>query len=172
MGTGPCSPPSRLITWPPGGLSSGLRARIRVYPPGPKIDALPEAERWQVEFDLETKDHLEAQIQRLTDRLATLSQQEPWVSQALLLMQLPGFGLITTMIVLAAIGDISRFPSPKHLVTYAGLAPGIHCPLAAQAFGRHRGVGRANPSLQPTAPSACSPWSQRLTPSLALLSLQ
>ncbi len=90
------------------------------------LDALPDTERWQVELDLETKDHLEAQIQRLTDRLATLSQQEPWASQALLLMQLPGFGIVTTMTVLAAIGDITRFPSPKHLVSYAGLAPGIH----------------------------------------------
>jgi len=30
------------------------------------------------------------------------------------------------MTVLGAIGDISRFPTPKHLVSYAGLAGGLH----------------------------------------------
>jgi len=40
-------------------------------------------------------------------------------------MQIPGFGVVTTMTVLAAIGDISRFETPKHLVSYAGLAPGV-----------------------------------------------
>ena len=29
------------------------------------------------------------------------------------------------MTVLAAIGDIARFPTPKYLVSYAGLAPGV-----------------------------------------------
>jgi len=42
------------------------------------------------------------------------------------LMQIPGFGIITTMTVLAAIGDITRFPSPKHLASYAGIIPGTH----------------------------------------------
>jgi transposase len=41
------------------------------------------------------------------------------------LQQMPGFGIITTMTVLAAIGDITRFETPKHLVSYAGLAPGV-----------------------------------------------
>ena len=40
-------------------------------------------------------------------------------------MQIPGFGVITAMTVMAAIGDISRFETPKHLVSYAGLAPGV-----------------------------------------------
>jgi len=81
---------------------------------------------WQVKLDLETKDHLEAQIQCPTERPATLSRLEPWASQALLLMQLSGFGIVTTMTVLAAIGDIARVPYPKHLVGHAGLAPGLH----------------------------------------------
>lgn len=92
----------------------------------PWLDDLSELERWQVELDLQTKDHLETQIQALTDRLAALSHKGPWAEQAMLLMQIPGFGLVTVMTVLAAIGEISRFPSPKHLVSYAGLAPGVH----------------------------------------------
>ena len=36
-------------------------------------------------------------------------------------MQLPGVGLYTGMTILAAIGDIQRFPTPQQLVGYAGL---------------------------------------------------
>ena len=54
-----------------------------------------------------------------------MSHQSPWAAQAMYLMQIPGFGVITAMTVLAAIGDISRFETPKHLVSYAGLAPGV-----------------------------------------------
>lgn len=89
-------------------------------------DSLSEMERFQFDMDLETKKYLKGQIDRLTARLAELSHQEPWASQAMFLMQIPGFGVITTMTVLAAIGDIRRFETPKHLVSYAGLAPGVH----------------------------------------------
>jgi len=40
------------------------------------------------------------------------------------LMQLPGFGVITGMTVLAAIGEIQRFDSAQHLASYSGLTPG------------------------------------------------
>jgi len=96
-------------------------------------DALTDMERFQVELDLETLHYLEQQIAHITDKIAELSHQEPWASQAMYLMQLPGFGLITTMTTLAAIGDIHRFPSPKHLISYAGLAPGVE-----QSGTKHR----------------------------------
>ena len=40
-------------------------------------------------------------------------------------MPLPGFGIITGMTVLAAIGDVTRFPSFKKLSSYSGLVPGV-----------------------------------------------
>jgi transposase len=49
-----------------------------------------------------------------------------WGSQAVRLLQLPGFGVVMTMTVLSAIGEISRFESPKHLVGYSGLGAGVH----------------------------------------------
>ncbi|NOH01945.1 MAG: IS110 family transposase [Chloroflexi bacterium] len=60
---------------------------------------------------------------------AELGQQclrEPWGKQAVRLLQLPGFGVVMSMIVLSAIGDIQRFASAKHLVGYAGLGAGVH----------------------------------------------
>jgi hypothetical protein len=41
-------------------------------------------------------------------------------------MQIPGFGILFSMIVLAAVGDISRFSHAKKLVGYAGLGAGVH----------------------------------------------
>jgi len=52
------------------------------------------------------------------------------------LMQLPGFGVITAMTVLAAIGEIQRFETPKHLASYSGLTPGLE-----QSGTKHRGKG-------------------------------
>lgn len=88
-------------------------------------EKLSEMERFQLELDLETKQYLKGQIARLTKKLGTLSHQSPWSAMAMCLQQVPGFGIITTMTVLAAIGDIARFETPKHLVSYAGLAPGV-----------------------------------------------
>jgi hypothetical protein len=42
------------------------------------------------------------------------------------LIQLPGFGLLTTMTVLGAIGTIERFAEDKKLVGYAGLGARVH----------------------------------------------
>ena len=42
------------------------------------------------------------------------------------LIQLPGVALVTAMMVLSAIGDITRFASAKHLVGYSGLGARVH----------------------------------------------
>jgi transposase len=42
-----------------------------------------------------------------------------------LLLQLPGVGLVTALTALAAIGDITRFPSAKKLVGYSGLGSSV-----------------------------------------------
>ena len=49
-----------------------------------------------------------------------------WNQQAVRLLQLSGFGVIITMTVLSAIGDISRFESANKLVGYSGLGAGVH----------------------------------------------
>ena len=42
------------------------------------------------------------------------------------LMTLPGVSGVTATALLAAIGDVSRFPTPRHLVGYLGLSPRVH----------------------------------------------
>ena len=87
---------------------------------------LTDLTTFQVACDLEIVGHLEAQKAALDQKLAELSNTEPWASQMVLLMQIPGFGLIFSMVLLSAIGDISRFAHPKQLVGYAGLGAGVH----------------------------------------------
>ncbi len=85
-----------------------------------------ELTAFQVAHDLEIVAHLEAQKAAVDQKLAELSNTEPWASQIVYLLQIPGFGLIFSMIVLSAIGDIRRFAHPKKLVGYAGLGAGVH----------------------------------------------
>jgi transposase len=49
-----------------------------------------------------------------------------WSKQAMGLLQLSGFGVVMTMTVLSAIGDVTRFESAKQLVGYSGLGAGVH----------------------------------------------
>jgi transposase len=81
---------------------------------------------FQVDRDLEIVANLEAQKAAIDQKLAELSNSEPWASDMVYLMQIPGMGLIFSMVVLSAIGDISRFPDPGKLVGYAGLGAGVH----------------------------------------------
>jgi transposase len=90
-----------------------------------KDESLSRLEKMQLELDMETKDHLERQIERMTRELARMSHEEPWASDMLYLMQIPGCGVVTGMSIVAAIGDIQRFKDPKALASYAGLVPGL-----------------------------------------------
>ena len=90
-----------------------------------QLDLSP-TERLRVRQTLETLIHIQRQLAEVKVELHRLSTQEPWKEQVPFLVQLPGFGLLTVMTVLAAIGDVSRFPHPKKLVGYAGLGAGVH----------------------------------------------
>ncbi|HHV78930.1 MAG TPA: IS110 family transposase [Firmicutes bacterium] len=43
-----------------------------------------------------------------------------------LLLDVPGLDVVSIMTILAKIGDIRRFSSPKKLASYAGLVPRMH----------------------------------------------
>ncbi len=88
--------------------------------------AFSELLAFQVAHDLEIVAYLEAQKAAVDQKLAELSNTAPWAAEIVYLLQIPGFGLIFSMIVLSAIGDIRRFAHPKQLVGYAGLGAGVH----------------------------------------------
>jgi transposase len=69
---------------------------------------------------------LEPLIAEVEEELARLSGTAPWLSQVVFLLQIPGIGVINALVLLAAIGDITRFPTAKQLVGYAGLGASVH----------------------------------------------
>jgi len=81
---------------------------------------LSPTEGLRVRQDRVILDQLEPLLEEVRGELERLSTEEPWVEALPYLLQLPGFGLIVSLTVLAAVGDIRRFAQPKKLVGYAG----------------------------------------------------
>jgi transposase len=71
---------------------------------------------------LDLIDHLDLFIQALEDDLELTPEQNQKVR---LLKTMPGVGPLTATIIVAEIGDIERFNSPKALCNWAGLTPSV-----------------------------------------------
>lgn len=111
---------SSLITWGIGVPMSDLfGAGGRHYLEG--LD-LPGAWQETVATTLEVIDHLDGQIADYGRRLAVVAADVPEVG---LLQTAPGVGPVLGFTIASEIGDITRFPSPRHLVGYSGLAPRV-----------------------------------------------
>lgn len=104
--------------------------------------SLPAVEQLRSRHDLGVLEVLEPLIAEVEAELARLSVQTPWQSQTPFLIQLPGIGLITAMTLLAAIGQIERFPTAKKLVGYSGLGSRIYATGQTQWTGRITKQGR------------------------------
>jgi len=82
--------------------------------------------RLQIEQDLLILAHLSNHKDAIHQELACLSNRQPWAQDMVFLMQIPGLGVVLSMTVLSAIGDVTRFEHAKNLVGYAGLGAGVH----------------------------------------------
>src|SRR5512135_828046 len=100
---------------------------------------LPAAERAILRSDFETLEFAQTQIAYLEATLTTLASQDERVAT---LVQLPGVGMISGLTILAAIGDIARFPSAKKLVGYAGLGARVHDSGQTTRTGKITKTGR------------------------------
>ena len=98
-------------------------------------------EKRLIHSHLDTLIFARQQIADLEACLCQLAADEPRLT---LLLQLPGFGLINALTILAAIGDISRFPDAKHLVGYAGLGSRIHDSGQTTRTGKITKAGRCD----------------------------
>jgi transposase len=87
---------------------------------------LSALEQIQIRQELALLEDLDKNKAEVDAELGRQCLGKTWGKQAVRLLQLSGFGVVMTMTVLSAIGDISRFVDAKKLVGYSGLGPGVH----------------------------------------------
>jgi len=85
-----------------------------------------QLEKIQIRQELAMLEEIAKHKAEVDGELGRQSLGEVWGKQAVRLLQLSGFGVVLSMTVLSAIGDVSRFESAKKLVGYSGLGAGVH----------------------------------------------
>ena len=88
--------------------------------------------RQVIEDHLAMIDHLTERIRSLEKSISLNEKQDHIVN---LLKSMPGVGRLIALIILAEVGDISRFHSPKSLCSWAGLTPKVHSSDAVVQHG-------------------------------------
>ncbi|MGZ3356440.1 MAG: IS110 family RNA-guided transposase [Isosphaeraceae bacterium] len=83
---------------------------------------LPPVRRQVITDCLELIDHLQIRIRALEREITRSARADPRVEA---LCQLRGIGIFTAMLLVAEIGDATRFPSARALSSWAGLTPVI-----------------------------------------------
>lgn len=97
------------------------------------------AEKACMNTDLNTLAFAQSQKKALETALGEWAAKD---ERTPLLVQLPGVGLLTAVTILAAIGDIRRFPDEDHLVGYAGLGASVHASGEKRTSGHITKHGR------------------------------
>lgn len=68
-------------------------------------------------------DHIDRTVEESTAALREQARRPRWAKPAALLQTMPGVGLITSLTILAELGDWTRFDSRSSVANYAGLVP-------------------------------------------------
>jgi transposase len=80
-------------------------------------------------------DQLDVDIAEVDDRIG--QQLSPFAAAVTRLSDIPGVGVATAAVIVAEVGvDMTRFPTPAHLTSWAKFAPGVN-----QSAGRNKGGG-------------------------------
>ena len=101
--------------------------------------SLSSTEKLLVCSDLDTLEFARKQVERVEECLQQKSAKDERIP---LLIQLPGVAMLSAMTILAAVGDITRFPTAKKLVGYAGLGTRVHDSGMTHSSGRITKAGR------------------------------
>lgn len=104
----------------------GVKGRVWL-----RDQVLPVDERLTVDACLRQLDFIGEELAQIDRLIAEEELQDPDV---LRLMTIPGIDATTATTLVAVIGDVRRFPTPKHLVGYLGLHPRV----------RQSGIGPAH----------------------------
>jgi transposase len=87
---------------------------------------LTPLEALRVQQDRQVVSSLTTLIHSVDQELTKLSVVDPWAGPMSYVLPISGVGIITGMTILAAIGEITRFPSAAKLVGYSGLGASVH----------------------------------------------
>lgn len=74
---------------------------------------------------LKTLRYLESSLSELDDKIEQLSKREPFQKPVRYLRGFRGVQTLTAMVLVTEIGDVRRFKSPRHLMSYVGLTPSL-----------------------------------------------
>ena len=122
------------------------------------LGQVSSAARRVITDNLRLVDYLTDEIESLEAEVQLSEEQKKTVK---LLKTIPGVGSIIAMTILAEIGDISRFNSPKALCHWAGLTPRVRNSDQVVRHGRITKEGspylRAAMTRAATVASRCSP---------------
>ena len=84
--------------------------------------ALPEPTRRRLESLLGLIADFDRELQAVKREIQTCGKNDPRVG---VLTRIPGVGVFIALLVIAEVGDVSRFPSARHLASFAGLTPRV-----------------------------------------------
>jgi transposase len=101
---------------------------------------LPKTEEIILESCLKLIDELDREVAALEGEVYQRAKRIPEVK---LLLRVPGLDVISIITILAEIGDISRFRSPKKICSYAGLVPRVHSSGKTHYTGHITKAGRS-----------------------------
>ena len=101
---------------------------------------LPAVSRQVIDDDLALIDAVEEPVGRLDREARRQARSDPRVQ---VLTQLPGVGEFTALVLLAEIGDITRFGSARKLASWAGLTPTVR---GSDRTVRHGHISKQGPT--------------------------
>lgn len=126
--------------WDPAVLAELAKGRLR-----PKVPQLREALAGNFDHRhaaivsecLGHIDGIDSSVSHISAEVALLVQPHRWAIE--LLVSIPGVELRTAEVIIAEIGsDMSVFPTPGHLASWAGLCPGNHSSAGRSTKGTTR----------------------------------
>lgn len=100
-----------------------------------RVGQLPSETEYATRLLMAQLDFVHRQVNELEDRLKELVKMTP---EMRLLMALPGVAEILATTIALEIGEVGRFPSAQHLVSYAGTTPRVHASGDKVRYGRSR----------------------------------
>lgn len=111
------------------------------------LESLKFPHHWQQVVLQEYIDAVKASTQRVADIMAQIEMVLPQWSLAPVvysLMALRGVNKLTAIVILAELGDITRFDSPRQLMAYVGLVPMVHSTGDKTYMGRITKTGNSH----------------------------